>query len=56
MKLDCFITNCADEISRAEFIQEPEEMLNKRSNLKKLNRIMTTFLDSIERQFGIDFN
>jgi len=50
------IINCADEISRAELIKETEKMLNKRSNLKKLNRIMTTFLDSIERQFGIDFN
>ncbi len=32
-----FIINCADETIRAEFIQEPEEMLNQHDHLKKLN-------------------
>lgn len=50
------ITNCADEIVRGEFIQNPDEMLRQDSRLEKLNKLMTTFLDCIESQFGSDFN
>jgi hypothetical protein len=43
--------NCGDEIVDGKYIQKPDEIVSQISNVHKMNEILNTLLDGIEREY-----
>ena len=43
--------NCGDEIVDGKYIQKADEIISQISNVHKMNEILNTLLDNIEREY-----
>ncbi len=43
--------NCGDEIVDGKYVQKPDEIISQISNVHKMNEILNTLLDNIEREY-----
>ncbi len=50
--INLMFRNCGDEIVDGKYIQKPDEIVSRISNVHKMTEILNTLLDSIERKYG----
>ncbi len=49
--INLMFRNCGDEIVDGKYIQKPDEIVSQISNVHKMNEILNTLLDNIEREY-----
>jgi len=44
--------NCSDELVDGKYIQTPDEIISKITNVHEMNKTLNLILDNMEREFG----